>query len=208
MTRLLTPPYPAGRADARRFLVAAVVSLCVVLPGARLTAAADLAPSPQVTVQEERGLYTVTARFTVAAAPEAALAVLADYEQIPRFMPDVRKSLVLESTPGHKVVEQEAQSSFLMFSKKVHLLLEVTESGDSIRFIDRCGRSFTTYEGSWRATRTDGRTLVSYELTAKPAFEVPRFILKRLLKQDAADMIKRLQQEIDRVSRVTDPSSA
>ena len=193
-----TPPYAAGRAHARRLMVAVVISMCVALPGARLMAAADPAPSPQVSVHEERGLYTVTARFLVSRSPEAALAVLADYEQIPRFMPDVRKSVVLERSSGHKVVEQEAQSTFMMFSKKVHLVLEVTESGDTIRFTDRCGKSFSTYAGSWRAVRADGGTLVTYELRARPAFDVPGFLLKRLLKQDSAEMIERLQTEISR----------
>jgi hypothetical protein len=84
----------------------------------------------------------------------------------------------------------------MMFSKKVHLVLEVTENGDTIRFVDRCGKSFTTYEGAWRAQTTSTGTLVTYELSAQPVFDVPEFILKRLLKRDSGDMITRLQREI------------
>lgn len=40
------------------------------------------------------------------------------------------------------------------------------------------------------------RTLVTYELTAQPTFDVPEFLLKRVLKRDAAEMIERLQREI------------
>ena len=84
----------------------------------------------------------------------------------------------------------------MMFSKKVHLLLEVTRDDSSLRFVDRCGKSFTTYYGAWRATASGGRTIVTYELTAKPAFDVPEFALKRLLKRDSTQMIQRLQREI------------
>jgi ribosome-associated toxin RatA of RatAB toxin-antitoxin module len=184
------------RAGARRLLVAAAVGACVSLPGAHLTATVDPAPSPEVTVREAQGTYSVTARFDVPQAPDLALAVLSDYEQIPRFMPDVRTSVVVERSPGRLLVEQEAVSEFMMFSKKVHLLLEVTEEGESIRFVDRSGKSFTIYHGAWRATPRGSGTRVTYELTADPAFDVPEFILKRLLKRDSGQMINRLRAEI------------
>ena len=175
-----------------------VISAIAVIawPGAGAMLAATTSASPHVEVREARGLYTVSARFDVPQAPEVALAVLSDYEQIPRFMPDVRTSRVRERAPGRLIVEQEAESRFMVFSKKVHLVLEVTESGGTIRFVDRCGKSFTTYEGAWRAHTTNGGTQVSYELSARPAFDVPEFILRRLLKRDAGEMIERLRREI------------
>jgi hypothetical protein len=84
----------------------------------------------------------------------------------------------------------------MMFSKRVHLVLEVSEDGNTIRFRDRCGRSFKTYEGAWILTQTNAATTVAYRLSAKPSFEVPGFVLKRLLKRDAAAMIDRLKAEI------------
>jgi hypothetical protein len=42
----------------------------------------------------------------------------------------------------------------------------------------------------------DGRTLIRYELAAKPSFDVPEFLLKRLMKRDASQMIERLKTEI------------
>jgi hypothetical protein len=113
-----------------------------------LTGAMDGAgPAPSVTVREARGVYAVSARFQVAEPPAVALAVLTDYENIPRFLPDVTSSVVRERSERRAVVEQEAVSRMMMFSKKVHL--------------------------------------ITYELTAKPSFDVPEFILKRLLKRDS-----------------------
>jgi len=184
-----------GKEHALGLVVAAVVSLCVTLLGARLAATADPAPSPQVTVHEAQGIYSVTARFEVPQTASVALAVLSDYEQIPRFMPEVRKSVVLERSPGRFLVEQEAVSQFMMFSRKVHLILEVVEKGDSITFTDRSGKSFESYEGSWKAVAKTGGTTITYELSARPGFDVPGFVLKRLLKRDSAEMINRLRQE-------------
>jgi carbon monoxide dehydrogenase subunit G len=187
--------HPGGRTRARRFLVAAIVTLCASLPGPDAAAAADPAPSSEVIVREDGGVYSVTARFEVPQPAAVVLAVLSDYEQIPRFMPDVRTSVVRERTPGRMLVEQEAVAQFMMFSKKVHLLLEVREGPDALHFVDRCGKSFKGYEGTWRAEPKDGGTIVTYSLKARPGFDVPEFLLKRLLKRDSGEMINRLRIE-------------
>ena len=161
-----------------------------------LTAADDPPSQPAVTVREARGIYSVTARFEVPQAPALALAVLTDYEQIPRFMPGVKTSLVLERSPGRAVVEQEAVSRLMLFSKRVHLVLEITESADSLIFRDRSGRSFTRYEGTWLLCEVNGQTQILYQLTAQPSFDVPEFLLKRLLRRDSGQMIEGLRREI------------
>jgi hypothetical protein len=78
-------------------------------------------------------------RFVVDQPAAVALAVLTDYEQIPRFMPDVRTSIAWERAIRSAVVEQDAVSSVMMFSKRVHLVLEIEEQPDALIFRDRCG---------------------------------------------------------------------
>lgn len=193
---LSSTPLRGWRARAGRLLAAAAVSLCAVLPGAQLAATVDPASSPELTVHETHGTYSVTARFDVPHSPEIALDVLSDYEGIPRFMPDVRTSTVLERGPGRVLVAQEAVSQFMLFSRKVHLVLEVIEEGNSIRFTDRSRKSFHHYRGSWHAVGTANGAAITYELAAKPAFDVPEFILKRLLRRDSGEMISRLRLEM------------
>ena len=151
---------------------------------------------PEISVTDAAGVYRVTAEFTVPAPRETVTSVLTDYERIPEFMPDVKTSQVLERTEAGLVVEQEATAKFLMFSKRIHLVLEVSEGGGVITFRDRCGKSFEKYEGAWRLTASGTTTTVRYELTARPSFEVPGFVLKRLLRRDAAALIDRLTAEI------------
>jgi len=188
-----------GCASTRRILVAValiVFGLITLLP----VAAAGQAPSePVVTVQEEHGIYSVRARFQVPQSTAVALGVLTDYERIPRFMPDIKTSVVLERTAGRAVVEQEGVSHFLMFSKRVHLVLEITEAADALQFRDRCGRSFATYDGSWTLSAENGGAQILYELRAQPSFSVPASVLKRLFRRDSASMIESLRQEIAKV---------
>jgi ribosome-associated toxin RatA of RatAB toxin-antitoxin module len=127
-------------------------------------------------------MVLVTATLLIALTGAMDGAVLTD---IPCFLPDVTSSVVRERSERRAVVEQEAVSRMMMFSKKVHLMLEITEEGHEIRFRDRCGRSFEQYEGAWRITARGTGSEITYELTAKPSFDVPEFILKRLLKRDS-----------------------
>ena len=188
-----------GRSGARRLVVVAIVlSVCLGAP-----AAASAQANPPVTVTEKSSVYTVNARFTVPHAPAFVLATLTDYAAIPRFMPEVRSSIVVERSDDRIVVEQEAVARFLMFSKKVHLVLDVQQQGSTIKFRDRCGKSFTRYEGAWVVVERDGRTEVTYQLQAQPAFDVPEFLLKRLLKRDADQMIERLRAEIGARARTS-----
>jgi carbon monoxide dehydrogenase subunit G len=159
-----------------------------------------------VTVTEAAGVYSVTARFSVAEMPADVFAVLTDYEQIPRFMPGVRTSVVHSRENGRAVVEQEAISKMMMFSKKVHLILDVKEDPGMLTFRDRCGKSFASYEGMWRVTRDGSVTNVSYALAAQPTFEVPEFLLKRLLRRESGEMIEQLQREVTRRAHAIVPA--
>jgi ribosome-associated toxin RatA of RatAB toxin-antitoxin module len=151
-----------------------------------------------VSVQEEKGTYHVTAAFEVKQAAATAYAVLTDYEQVPKFMPDVRTSIVRERTAERILLEQEAVAKLMFFSKKVQLLLEVQETPDTITFKDTAGKSFARYEGTWTLAVRDEHTAIRYTLTAKPTFSVPKFILTKLLKRDAGRMIDGLRAEMAR----------
>jgi ribosome-associated toxin RatA of RatAB toxin-antitoxin module len=161
------------------------------------TMTAGAAQAPVVAVRNiGDGVYGITARFTVPEPATVVQAVLTDYPNIPRFMPTVRISRVLEATDGRVRLEQEAVSKFMMFSRTVHLVLEVVEAESAIRFHDACGRSFVVYDGSWTITPQPSGTELLYELTAKPAFKVPGMVLSRLLERDSREMIEGLQAEI------------
>lgn len=184
-----------GCSIIRRLLLLTGTAVLAALGAPVLLIAADQ-PRADVSVREDRGVYVVRARFDVSQPREIAFAVLTDYEAIPRFMPNISSSIILERARGRVVLEQEAVSRLMMFSKRVHLVLDIEEGGDTLTFADRCRRSFARYEGTWRVSAQNGRTLITYELTAQPTFDVPEFVLKRVLKRDSAEMMERLEREI------------
>lgn len=178
-----------------RLLLAGAVLALGLASSPLATAASGPDSDPEVSVREDGGTYEVRATFTIVQAVDVARAVLSDYEQIPRFMPGIKSSIVRQRTP-RLLIEQEAVSKFGMFSKSVHLLLAITEGDSYLHFVDLCGRSFIRYEGLWQIEPQGAVTVVSYELSARPAFNVPGFVIRRLLKRDASEMIGRLKAEI------------
>ena len=181
----------AGWTHTRRLFLC--VGLAVLATATMIAAPAG---EPKIDVTEVDGTYSVSAEFIVTEPAAAVITVLTDFERIPRFMPDVHLSRIVERSGNALVVEQEATAKFMMFSKKVHLMLDVNEDNGLSSFRDTCGRSFAHYQGSWTVTDEDSRAVVIYRLAARPNFDVPSFVLKRLLKRDAVAMIERLQREI------------
>lgn len=184
-----------------RFLVAGIAMLAATIA---IRAQAD--DEPVVSVREIGGAYFVDARFSVSERESIVREVLTDYANIPRFMPNVRTSEILERDEGYARVEQEAVSKFLLFSKRVHLVLDIDDSTGVIRFRDRCAKSFARYEGAWTLREHKGGTEITYELEAQPAFSTPEFVLRKLVKRDARVMIERLRAEIG--ARAATPESS
>ncbi len=185
-----------GRARARRLLLLTGILTGFVWHAAGVAASDNPEAPRDVVVLETDGVYRVTAQFDVPQASAIALAVLTDYDAIPRFMPDVRTSIVRQRAPDSVLVEQEVIARMMMFSKRIHLLLEVQMSDSCIRFKDFSGQSFAQYEGVWQLASVPQGTTASYALTARPSFDVPEFVLKRLLKRDAQKMIEQLRTEM------------
>jgi hypothetical protein len=152
--------------------------------------------APPISVEEAGGAYTVAARFTVAEPEDVVREVLTDYAGLPRFMPDLKLSEVVERKAGYARIQQEAVAKYMFFTKRVHLVLDVDEGVEVIRFRNRCPQSFSQYEGAWTIRREGAHTEIRYELTAQPAFSVPGFVLRKLLNRDAGVMIERLRAEI------------
>ena len=195
MTRTFFTPLAGGHRAPRLPRVLAIAALLV---SPVVAAAEEREGGAPVTVTRADGAYVVKAQFEVAQPAAEVIAVLTDYDGIPRFLPDIRRSVVRSREGSRTTVEQEAVSSVMMFSRRVHLLLEIDESSDALVFRDTSGRSFERYEGAWRVSPSGEATLVRYELEAKPAFSVPEFVLMRLFRRDSRETITRIIAEIAR----------
>jgi hypothetical protein len=194
----------AGGHPPVRRLVRLLASLLVVTTALSWNVRAE--DGNQVNVVEKEGTYHVTATFAVPQSIDVVTAVLTDYEQVPKFMPNVRTSVILDREPGRTFIQQEVVAKWFLFSKHVRLLLEVLETPGSIQFKDTSRESFWIYEGGWTLTVHPGHTTIGYVLRARPSFSVPGFLLPRLMKNDADAMIDGLRVEMARRGGRVSPS--
>ena len=194
----------------RRTLVAMLV-LCL-LPGSVPALDSDHATSDESTFEvTETGprAYRARGSFVVGASETAAWDAIADYEAIPRVASSVKISRV-RSRDGNKVmVEQEAVASFLFFSKRTHLLLEVMENRPGeITFRDTAGREFKSYEGFWKIEKVAGGLRVSYGIDVERDFSAPDFLAKRYFRKQVESMMDAMRLEILRRDVATHPAAS
>jgi len=167
-------------------------------------AAASAAPPSAAEVRLKRlpgAAYEVWGRFTVDASTATVWSVLTDYEGIPAFVSAMKSSRVREArADGALLVEQKAVGGMFGLERVATLLLEVRREKESLLFEDVGRESFWRYEGEWRVQATARGSTATYRLVAQPDFIVPPFVLGRVLRRGARELLDDVRAEIVRRS--------
>jgi hypothetical protein len=149
---------------------------------------------------EGYGHYKVEGSFFVDADKQTAWDVLTNYGHIPDFVHSMKVSSIEKRDTNDLVLRQEGEGSFLFFSKRIHLLMDVHEQpqSDTIVFTDTSHQDFSTYQGSWNIIpSTLGHGLeVIYTLDAAQKFSAPAFIASDVVKGNVQDLLRSLKREI------------
>ena len=153
-----------------------------------------------VSVDVESGAgkaYTVHAAFDVSVPPSVAWEVLTDYEGIGRFVSSIRHSAVKQRESGRVLLEQHGVGRAWIISVPMHVVLDVREQDRRVlAFRDVCGKSFTTYEGTWELTATAGGTRVTYRLKADPNGRQPAMLAKSAIRGSVKKLLDEVRGEI------------
>lgn len=135
----------------------------------------------------------------VAAPPQAAWAVLTDYERLPAFLPAMRVSRVQEREGAFLLLEQESVGRALLLRHTVKVLLEVREERPRrISFRDVARKCFESYEGEWLVEAFDGGARVRYRVEVREGPELPLFVPKRAVRRAAQGLLDAVAGEIVR----------
>jgi hypothetical protein len=139
----------------------------------------------------------VEGRCRVAAPLSIAWDVLTDYDRIDEFVGSMRESRIRERGEGRALVEQVAVGRLLIFSRRLHVLLDVREEPDAaLHFEDRLGRDFLAYRGSWRLLPQGDQVEIVYRLAARPAFRVPDLVARSLFRRAVTGLLAEVEAEI------------
>ena len=151
-----------------------------------------------VLVEEERdGGYFVSGGFSTDAPQKEIWEILVDYNSIHEFVSFIQSSRLKEIKKESLLVEQTVLGRFLVFSKKVYLLLHVVEEPFSrIMLTDISKKNFEFYEGKWEISNLKTRREVRFSLSFKPDFWIPGFVTKVMMRKKIKKALKEVKAEI------------
>jgi carbon monoxide dehydrogenase subunit G len=156
------------------------------------------AAEPAVEIERRGDAFAVQAVLFVATDRRAAWQVLTDYDNLARFVPDMRSSRIV-SAPGEPLLlEQKGESGFLVFKVPVEVVSRITEVPlESIRF-QSVGGNLRNKRGEWALAEHDHATRVSYRAEITTGFALPPLIGPAIIGQNVRTMVDGVAREIER----------
>jgi len=104
--------------------------------------------------------------------------VLTDYEHLNEFVPFVRSSHVVRTEPRGLLLRQNGRAGFLVLHRDFSVTFRVKEAPMSEIQFDAVAGDFQRFKGYWHLKPQAGWTFVSHEVEVKPAFFVPRWVMR------------------------------
>ena len=144
-------------------------------------------------------VYQNEGSFDVTAAPDVAWGVLTDYAAQPKFISDLKSSVVTERKENESLVAQEAGTQVAMFNTVVSMVLKMKETpGAQIAFTDVLRKDFELFEGKWTLTQTAKGVHVKYEMRCTPKANAPGFIIKPIMAESTRRLMLQMRGEIEK----------
>ena len=172
----------------------------VVIIVLSILSAPALGANAAVNVDVARGAdqaYVVDAAFDVNVPASVAWEVLTDYEGIGRFVSSIRNSTIKKREAGRVLLEQHGVGRAWIVSLPMHVVLDVREQDQRVlAFRDVCGKSFSTYEGTWELITIGGGTRVNYRLKADPNGRQPAMLARSAIKGSVKKLLDEVRHEI------------
>jgi ribosome-associated toxin RatA of RatAB toxin-antitoxin module len=173
-----------------------------------LCRSADWALSPSQLEQLEKGAIVadgdvakgktvadIHAAVRINASPEEVFLTLTDCSRALRFVPHLKRCKVLETAPDGSWQNVEQQVDYGWLAPRANYVFHAEyEKFSRIRFSNVRG-DFHENRGVWMfRSLDDGRsTLVTYEARIAPAFYVPRWMMRNMLRRDLPDLMRGLR---------------
>lgn len=131
--------------------------------------------------------------------PEWLWAVLTDYPNLSRFIPNLASSRQLWRRGNRVGLEQVGSQQFcgLRFTAKVELELEEDHPAGELRFKMLKG-DFRRFEGTWRIAMGGSSTSLLYDLTVQGRPGMPIGLIEQRLRDDLANNLRGVQREAQR----------
>lgn len=148
------------------------------------------------TIQKQGHFYYVRSSFVISAPLEKVHEVLTDYNHMSEFIPYLEKSVLVSTDPV--TVEQTIGIKYWIFTKRLHVTLEVSEDSTDVLFRDTEHKSFNSYSGVWCLQDKGTYTQVTYLMEFDPKFRLSAHIVETALKEGTEDLVQLIKKETRR----------
>ncbi|GAB4288500.1 MAG: SRPBCC family protein [Oscillatoriaceae cyanobacterium] len=154
----------------------------------------------QTVVTGENGNYQ--AKILISARPDTVWAVLTDYNNFSRFLPNIVSSQLLSVNGNTKVVEQIAVREVLGVTVRSRLRTESRENGRSQIDFRLVGGDLKTLQGFWKIESVPGsnQVLLIHQVEAQPQPGIPPGIFYGIFKNSLNPTLNAIRQEAQRRS--------
>lgn len=145
------------------------------------------------------GCRRLAVRLRLALDPQWLWAVLTDYDQLSRFIPNLQASRLLWRRANVVGLEQEGAQTFMGIRFRARVQLELTEHREQHRlsFVMAKG-DFRRFEGVWQIGSDPAGTTLLYELTVQGCVGMPIGLIEQRLREDLAANLRAVQREAQR----------
>lgn len=142
------------------------------------------------------GTRRLAAQLRTDLDPQWLWAVLTDYDNLSRFIPNLASSRLLWRRGATVGLEQVGSQSFcgLRFTARVEIELAEDRAAGQLRFQMIRG-DFRRFEGSWTIHHHDGGASLLYELTVQGRSGMPIALIEQRLREDLASNLRGVQEE-------------
>jgi ribosome-associated toxin RatA of RatAB toxin-antitoxin module len=141
----------------------------------------------------------VRARALIAAPQALIWEVLTRYEQLPRFIPGISKSVVLSRQGNNVTVEQSGEARFLVFSFPIQIRLDVSENAQEWIASRAVAGNLRRMTGRYDLQPdARGGILLRYRGLIEPDFELPPVIGTAALRSMVEQQFTAMVAEIER----------
>ena len=160
------------------------------------TASCSLDTIQQEMERLEQGARRLAVQLRLTLEPDWLWAVLTDYANLSRFIPNLASSRLLWRRGNRVGLEQVGTQQFcgLRFSARVELELEEHREAGELRFQMRSG-DFRRFDGVWRIDTDPNSTRLLYALVVQGKPGMPIGLIEQRLQQDLANNLRGVQQE-------------
>lgn len=146
-----------------------------------------------------QGARRLAVQLRLGIDPQWIWAVLTDYNNLDRFIPNLASSRQLWRRGNRVAVEQVGTQQFCGLRFTARVQLELTEEVEQGRLpFQLLEGDFRCFEGAWQVGVDATSTWLLYELTVQGRPGMPIGLIEQRLQQDLANNLRGVQQEAQR----------